>query len=204
MAQNGCMRVALGLKAHSGWAVLVAVGDRGDAFEVVERSRVELIEAGDEASARQPYHAAEGAEPVEAREIVRRGTEGAQRAAIRELRAAAGRMRDRSHEAVACAVLVPAPMPAWSTEEILAVHFRMHKAEGVLFPDALVRAAEACGLTPVAIAEKLLMERAERALSMPPDGLINMLTILKKSVGAPWGRDQKWAALAALVALREP
>lgn len=198
------MRVALGLKSHSGWAVLVAVGDRGDACEIVERSRVELIEAEDEAWAKQPYHAAESAKPVKAREIVRRGTEGAQRAAIREVGAAVGRMRARSHEAVACAVLVPAPMPAWSTEEILAVHFRMHKAEGVLFPDALVRAAEACGLTPVVIAEKLLMERAERALLMPPDGLINMLTILGKSVGAPWGRDQKSAALAAMVALRDP
>jgi len=31
-------------------------------------------------------------------------------------------------------------MPDWSTDEILAVHFRMHKAEGELFRDALVRA----------------------------------------------------------------
>ena len=38
------------------------------------------------------------------------------------------------------------PMPDWSVEEILAVHFRMHKAEGVLFRDALVEAANACGL----------------------------------------------------------
>jgi hypothetical protein len=30
-------------------------------------------------------------------------------------------------------------MPDWSIDEILAVHFRMHKTEGVLFRDALAR-----------------------------------------------------------------
>jgi len=29
-------------------------------------------------------------------------------------------------------------MPDWSTDEILAVHVRMHKAEGELFRDVLV------------------------------------------------------------------
>jgi hypothetical protein len=59
---------------------------------------------------------------------------------------------------MACAVIVADPMPDWSTDEILAVHFRMHKAEGVLFPDALVRGARACGLDVIAIPEKQLKE----------------------------------------------
>jgi hypothetical protein len=37
-------------------------------------------------------------------------------------------------------------MPNWSTDEILAVHVRMHKAEGALFRDVLVAGARACDL----------------------------------------------------------
>ena len=62
-------------------------------------------------------------------------------------------------------------MPNWSVAEILAVHFRMHKAEGVLFRDALARAAGACGVRFVRVPEKQLDEYAERALSTSMNGL---------------------------------
>ena len=112
------------------------------------------------------------------------------------------RERERGNEVRACAVLVVDPMPDWSVEEILAVHFRMHKAEGVLFREALAGAAEACRLTLVAIPEKLLAKHAERVLGTPASGLAKKLATLGKAVGPPWGRDQKDAALAALVALQ--
>jgi hypothetical protein len=92
-------------------------------------------------------------------------------------------------------------MPDWSTDEILAVHFRMHKAEGILFRDALARAVGACGPRLVAIPEKKLTDHAEKALGTPEMGLRKKITMLGKSVGPPWGKDQKDAALAALVAL---
>ena len=81
------------------------------------------------------------------------------------------------------------------------MHFRMHKAEGVLFRDALIRATEACGLRSVAIPEKLLPKEAERVLGAPMIDLVRKITTLGKLVGLPWGKDQKEAALAALVAL---
>ncbi|MBZ5500425.1 MAG: hypothetical protein LAP85_28860 [Acidobacteriia bacterium] len=99
-------------------------------------------------------------------------------------------------------VLVANPMPDWSIEEILAVHFRMHKAEGVLFRDALVRATKACGLRLIEIPEKLLTKHAEKALGSPASGLMRKVTTLGKVVGPPWGKDQKDAALAALIALQ--
>jgi hypothetical protein len=46
-------------------------------------------------------------------------------------------------------------MPDWTTDEILAVHFRMHKAEGVLFQSALVRAAEKCKLNTLPVLENI-------------------------------------------------
>jgi hypothetical protein len=168
----------------------------------VDRRRIELVEEADARWAKQPYHAAEGLNPAEARDIVRRGVESARRLAVREIQAAAIRAREAQHEIAACAVLVVEPMPDWSVDEILAVHFRMHKAEGVLFRDALVRAADACRLRLVAIPEKLLTEHAEKALATPVSALMKRMAVLGKTIGSPWGKDQKDAALAAMIALQ--
>lgn len=96
---------------------------------VVDRRRVELVE---EEWAKQPYHAAEDLKPEKARDLVERGIESARRITVREVRSAVGREQGRGNKARAWGVLVGAPMPDWSVAEILAVHFRMHKAEGAL------------------------------------------------------------------------
>jgi hypothetical protein len=187
------MRVAFGFKAHSGWAALTVVG-RNDAGTpvLVDRRRIELVE---ERWAKQPYHAAEDLEPQEARDVVMRGIAEAHRVALGQLQAAVQREKARGNQVAACAVLVGAGMPSWSTDEILAVHFRMHKAEGVLFRDALTSAAAALGLHVSAVPEKELGAMAEAR------GVLPTLAAMGKSAGPPWGKDQKDAALAALLAL---
>lgn len=197
------MKVALGLKAHSGWAALVVIGISGNEFQVIDRRRLELVEEKDSRWAKQPYHAAERLGAREAQDLVKRGTEGAYRIALQEMQAVVQRLRGQSHEIVACAVLVPAPMPNWTTDEILAVHFRMHKAEGVLFSDALARAAEACALKLVAIRVKELTQNAEKVMRRSSAELTKMVASLGKSVGPPWAMDQKNAALAAMIAFQE-
>lgn len=188
----------MGWKAHSGWAVLVAVGAGEGPACVLDRRRVDLVE---EEWEKQPYHAADGLKPEEARKRVARGTEAARRHAVRAMRAAVDRETGRGHEVEACGVLVGEPMPDWSTEQILAVHFRMHKAEGVLFRDCLVRAARACGLHTLEIPEKHLMKHAQAALSLSPSALNAKVMSLGRSLGPPWARDHKDAALAALISL---
>jgi hypothetical protein len=192
------MKIAFGFKAHSGWAALVAVGkDDGD-FAVVDRRRIELVE---NEWAKQPYHAAEDLKADAARKLVKQGIDAAYRIALREMRAAVKQERERKNEVTACAVLVGNPMPDWSVEEILAVHFRMHQAEGVLFRDALVNAARECGLRVVEIREELLLGHAEKALRIPASDLTKKIAAMGKAVGPPWSKDQKDAALAAMVAL---
>ena len=193
------MNVAFGMKAHSGWAAVVALGHHDDQFVVVDRRRLELVE---EEWAKQPYHAAEDLKPEKARDVVERGIESARRIAVREVRAAVKREQERGNKPTACAVLVGEPMPDWSVAEILAVHFRMHKAEGVLFRDVLVRAAEACGLPALAVPEKALIQHAEAALGTSASGVARVTAALGKGLGPPWAKDQQEAALAALIALR--
>ena len=188
------MKVAFGLKAHSGWAVLVVVGKQRDELVLVDRRRIELV---NEAWAKQPYHAAEGLESRVARDLVKRGTDSAHRFALDEIKAAIKRERNRKNEIAGCAVLVGTPMPAWNTDEILAVHFRMHKAEGVLFQNALVRASEKCKLNTVPVLEKELLVEATSQLG---DEIVKQIAGFGKSVGPPWSKDQKDATLAALLA----
>lgn len=179
-------RAALGWRTHSGWAALVVVAaDRGG-IEVLERRRVELVAPADVYWAKQPYHAAEGLDAEEARGVVERAIAAAKKSALREMRAALARAREAGLAVGACGVVAGAPMPAWSVEEILAVHFRMHKAEGVLWSDAVLGAAEACELRAVAVRAKQPDDRVAR---------------LGKALGPPWGADQKQATSAALAAL---
>jgi hypothetical protein len=197
------MELALGLRSHSGWAALVAVGRERGALRVAARTRIELVRPEDAAWAGQPYHAAEGLDLEDARSVVRRAVESARRLAARELARCARERAAEGHAARACAVLVGTPVPDWSVEEILAVHFRMHKAEGALFTDALLRGAEACDLRALALPEKELARRAEERLGRGAREIEAELAALGRALGPPWGRDQKQAALAAWIALGE-
>lgn len=189
------MRIAAGFKAHSGWAVLVVIGASGDGFHVIDRRRIELVDPADIDWAKQPYHAAEDLPPAKARQLVQRAISSAHRIAARELRAFVKRSREAGHEIDGCAVLVGSPMPDWTIEQILSVHVRMHKAEGVLFPAALAGAVEGCDLNLVTIPERDLPARVDAAT-------MKKLPELGKSAGPPWGKDQKNAALAAMLLLK--
>ena len=182
----------IGLKTHSGWAALVAIGkDRGQTFHLIERRRLELV---DEAWAKQPYHAAEGLRIEEARDVVRRGIDAARAIAVRETKAAMQRLKDAGYAAVSCGVIIGNPMPAdWTVDDILAVHLRMHKAEGVLFQDVLLMAARACSLKAVSVNEKRLFEEAGRTQ-------MELIAQIGRKAGPPWGQDQRSAALAAMTA----
>jgi hypothetical protein len=194
------MKVVFGLKAHSGWAALVVVGNQNSEIEIIDRRRLELVDDG-QLWAKQPYHTAENLNSAEAAKVVKSGIHMAQRCALVEMRAALRRTRANGFQVAGCAVLVGDPMPEWGVDQILAVHFRMHKAEGVLFRDVLVRAGQKCGLGTVQIPEKALDQQAKATLGTQMPTIVKRIAALGKSVGPPWGKDQKDATLAALIAL---
>lgn len=196
------MKVAMGLKAHSGWAALVVLGERDGNLEVLQRCRLELV-ADNATWAKQPYHAAEGLTPPEARKMVKAGTEAARRLALGEMRQVVRRLSQDVDRVQGCALLVGDPMPDWSVDQILAVHFRMHKAEGVLFREVLAQAVRACNVRLVEVHEKLLLKRAQATLKIPATTLSRRVASLGKSVGPPWGKDQKEATMAAMIAMQE-
>jgi hypothetical protein len=194
--------VAFGLKAHSGWAALVALGERGAVLEIAERRRLELVNAQDAHWAKQPYHAAAGLDASDAEALVARSIAAADRCTEQELASALALCRAAGDDVVACGVLLGSGMAPLTVREILAVHARMHQAEGELFRGALARAAERAGLELIGVREKQLEASASEALSLSVAESRKRLDEAGRRAGPPWARDQKDAALCAWIALR--
>lgn len=192
------MRVAIGLKARTGRAVLVALGGDVQQPQLIERVQIPLLPAGVWA----PYHAAEGLAPAAARALVESSIADAHRLATSGIRDAARRLSQAGHVVCGCAVLVGTGMPNWSVDEIRAVHVRMHKAEGELFRDVLVAGARACKLELTTLSEKTALDAAAERLRLTRARIDAQLAALGRSAGPPWRKDHKEAAAAALAALR--
>ena len=191
------MRSALGLKARTGRAIVVAVGGDLRAPQVVERSQFLLLPKGVMAT----YHEAEPLAPAAAEKSVQRSIAAAERLAAQGIGEAAQRLAKAGHEVAGCAVLIGPGMPKWTTAEIVAVHVRMHQAEGELFRNVLVAGAKACRLALTTLPEKTALDAAAKELGITRAQLDAKVAALGKQAGAPWGKDQKEAAAAALVAL---
>jgi hypothetical protein len=190
---------AIGFKPRTGRAVVVALAGVPAAPQVVLRSEVPLLPAGELA----PYHAAEGLTAAAARRHIEASIDRARHLALQALDEAAQRCSAAGHRVRGCAVLVGRGMPAWTTEEILAVHVRMHQAEGELFRHVLLDAARERGVALTTLPDKGALDTAAQQLDLRRADLDAELARLGREAGAPWGQHQKEAAAAAWVALRK-
>lgn len=191
---------ALGLRAHSGWVALVALGGRPGSPVVIDRRRIELADTEIPGS-KQPYHAAEGLGFEEAEETVERCAGTAKRLARGAFRVVIADLRKRGHEVVGCGLLLASGRPLPALASILASHALIHTADGELFRDALTHAAEQHDLPVTRVREKELFARAAADLRIPTDALQRGVNELGRSIGPPWTQDQKLAALVGWVAL---
>jgi hypothetical protein len=191
----------LGLRTHSGWAALVAVGGSAPAPAVVDRRRIEMA---DDPRARQPYHAAEDLPPVRAAALLARFAHRARERAVAGLGDALGDLRAKGYEVVGALVLTASGRPLPALESVLASHALIHTADGEHFRDALASASGQHRLSVTRIPEKELLARAEAALRRPARELQAVVTAWGKALGPPWTQDQKLSALGAWTLLAEP
>jgi hypothetical protein len=192
-------RVALGFKPRTGRAVLVVLAGDVRHPEVLEREEIPLLPEGEWA----PYHAAEGLPSKDADRKVKQSIAEARRMATGAIRAVATRYENAGYELAGCGVLVGTGLPDWTTDQILAVHVRMHKVEGEIFREVLVDGARKCGLEISTLPDKTALDAAARTLRITRTRLDANLADIGKAAGAPWGRYQKEAAAAALVVLHD-
>jgi hypothetical protein len=183
------MRIALGFRAHSGWAAMVAVTGTARAPEIVDRRRIVMADLVSPRG-KQPYHAAAELPFAQAEEWVRSAIVSAREAARDEIAVAAEEMRDRGYEVVGSGVLFASGRALPDLAAILAAHPLIHTAEGVLYREALVWGSQACALPVTRLREKEL-----------DPSLLKRLDGFGKWLGPPWTQDQKYGAAAALAAL---
>jgi len=194
-------QAAAGFRVHSGWAAMVAVCLEKGAARVLARERVHLVETFTY-KFRQPYHTAEKLALAPAREFVAGVEKESQELAYRAMHGLRAESQKQGFELTRCALLLASGGTLPSFEKILASHALIHAADGDHFREAISCAAKRCGLESVGIKEKELLERAKKSLRVQPAALQRRLTELGKPFGAPWSQDEKFATLAAWLALR--
>ncbi len=107
----------------------------------------------------------------------------------------------RGYRIVGCAVLLGVGRALPGLEKILAAHPLIHAAEGEFFRNAVRKACDGLKICVVGIPEREVEERALAAFGNAAGGVERRIARMGKSIGPPWTKDHKTAALAALVVL---
>jgi len=198
MAQS--KQAAVGFRVHSGWSAVVAVSLEKGAPVVLARQRVHLVETFTY-EFRQPYHTAEKMLGGQGREFISRMQLEARRLAYSAIQELASRTQEQGAKLTRCGLLLASGRALPELDKILASHALIHTADGELFREGILHAIARCGLEDFRVKEKELLDRAGRTLRIKPNALMRRVTELGRSVGSPWSQDEKFATLAAWLAL---
>jgi hypothetical protein len=196
-------RVALGFRAHSGWAAMVAIAaaaKRGAPPEVIFRRHIELVDPKIRSGV-QPYHAARSLKLPAAKELIERATEATCKMALASLREIIEEIEAQGRKVAEIGIVLASGRPLPSLEATLRSHAMVHTAEGELFRGAISHAGEMCGLRVTGVKERELYEYAATSLKIPAAKLKTRVEEMGKSVGSPWTADEKQATLVAWMSL---
>ncbi len=193
--------VGLGWKAHTGWAVVVALADPGSGLEIVAKRRIVMastFEAG------AVYHAAQKLPFPGTEAFVLSSEEMLERVARDAISALAAELGAAGWEIVASVIASGTGKALPPLEAILKSHALVHAAEGELFRRILANAGESCRIPSAFAPARELPSRAARAAGISEARLAVRLASLGKASGRPWAQDHKEATLAAWIALWTP
>jgi hypothetical protein len=193
-------QAALGFRAHSGWAAVVAVRVDKGVPVVLARQRVHLVETFTY-EFRQPYHTAKKMPPGEGREFILRMRAEARRLAYRAVQELESRTQEQGVKLTRCGLLLASGRVLPGLDKILASHALIHTADGELFREALLHASARCGLRDFRVKERELLDRVGRAFRLKPADIMRSVSELGRSLGSPWSQDEKFATMAAWLAL---
>lgn len=195
-------RAALGFRAHSGWAALVALTGTAASPAVILRRRLEIADPRISGS-KQPFHAAEPMPFEDAETYIRRCTESTRSLAEAAVRDAVAEISAMGLRVAGSCVLLGSGRPTGDLAKILSAHPLIHTAEGEFFRNALKQACESGGLKFSGVKEREVVDQAAAILRIPVAELERRATELGKGIGPPWTQDQKLSAIAAWLVLAD-
>jgi len=194
--KRGC----LGIRMHSGWGLLVAVTENNGMPEILDRRRIVISDPAVPGSNQPYHHASRLALPEAEIYLAHRATE-CERLAMAEVGVSIRRLASRLYRIVAAAVLSSSARPLPPLANTLASHPLIHTAEGEFFRQAVRTACERSLLTVTAIRERELEAHARAVFGDGTSRVQERIQALGKSIGPPWTKEHKNAALAALLIL---
>ncbi|HEV7520313.1 MAG TPA: hypothetical protein VGP89_04380 [Candidatus Angelobacter sp.] len=191
---------AIGLSVHSGWGAVVALTAHQGVEEVLDRRRLIVIDPKAKGAA-QPYHHVEELEIRAAERHLARCAADSTRLAVEELTRVSTDLRDRGFVLVASVILLSSARPLPDLEEVLGSHALIHTAEGEFFRQAFRRALERLEIRVTGIRAHDLDDCAVKAFGNAAPAVHKRIDAMGQSLGAPWTKDEKTAALAAAIVL---
>jgi hypothetical protein len=194
--------VAIGVRIHSGWGVLVAVSIDGDTLELVERAQVTLAD-GTMRGGRQPYHFAEKLEICEAQTYLEDYAAASERMALEAMGGIVQRLKGQGYRTMGCGLLTASGRLLPTLPAILASHALIHTAEGEFFRNAIRAACQRLGIPVRGYRQRDLDVRVTSFFGGDTGGIQEGIKSLGRAWGPPWTSDHKMAALAACLVLAE-
>ena len=194
---------AVGFRVHSGWTSLVAVALEIGKPIVLARRRPHLVETFSY-TFRQPYHTAEKMALDEAKEFLAKQQAEAGCYALAAIRAVEKDVAQQGYRVTRAALLLASGRQLPELAKILAAHSLIHTADGEFFREALLHGCTQCKLPVTCIKERELLGIASATFRRKPDALAKVASDLGKTLGSPWTQDEKFATVAAWIALVKP
>jgi hypothetical protein len=191
---------ALGFRAHSGWAAVVAVAGTPRRPEILDRRRIEIADRSIPGSL-QPYHAAEELPFERAKKLLKRCEAGSARLAHKAVGELVRDLTAKGYAVAGCGLLLASGRPLPPLTSVLASHALIHAADGEHFRAALVRAVNRHGLSVMRVPEREIYAAAASRFRISAGELQTKVGDAGKPLGPPWTADQKLAALIAWLAL---
>jgi len=178
----------------------VALSGDTDSVEVVDRRRIVTVGSGIP-GASQPYHYAAKLTLPEAERHLATCAAVSEQLALAEIEAVIRELDGRHYRIAGSAILLASGRPLPSLAKLLASHPMIHTAEGEFFRNAASKACEGLGISVLAIRERELAHQAKEAFGNAATRVQRQISNVGRSIGPPWTKDQKNAALAASLIL---
>ena len=193
-------RAAFGVQMHSGWGVLVAVSGDANSVEILDRRRIVTADPV-MPGAIQPYHFAVRLALPEQETHLAHCAEASSRLAATAMAEVIKELDTRRYRIVGAAVLLASGRSLPPLAKILAAHPLIHTAEGEFFATQPAKLAQICTFRSRQSACGNLMSAQDVAFGNAARKVKDNVAKLGSSVGPPWTKDHKTAALAALLVL---
>jgi hypothetical protein len=190
----------IGISVHSGWGIVVAIAGGRGAEEVLDRRRLVIIDPKTIGTA-QPYHYVKEMDIRTADRHLTRCATDSGRLALKALTRLSAELRDRGLMLSGATILLSSARPLPDLEEILSSHALIHTAEGEFFRQAFRGALERLEIPVTGIRAHDLDDCAKEAFGKFAPEVHKRIDGMGHSLGPPWTKDEKTAALAAAIVL---